>query len=227
MLFEYSYTIADLLYDDYLLYKTGLNKNQVSVMKRRIISVMSPLYSHFGYIMEQLLSDEFMNNEWEKVSMIFTSCSFEARGKKWETGGFEERFYFRERVNEMLKTVISFLREQEENDPETSMVRHLVYYQDVDFVVWHEYLSKDAYRLHSCCYDMKLNPEVTYEQIKEDPYQDAFDYHFYCRTEPLRTQVSFKADWLEEWDAERFDRVQRLIEKMPGAYNQYFHPSVN
>ena len=227
MLFEYSYNIADLLYDDYLLYKTGLNENQIEVMKKRIISVMSPLYSHFGYIMEQLLSEEFLANEWEKVSVIFTGCSFHARSKKWEIGSFEERLYFRERVDDMLNTVIAFLREQEENDIETAMVRHVVYYQDVDFVVWHELLKKDAYRLHSCCYDMKFNPEASYEQIKEDPYQDVFDYHFYCRTEPSRTQVSFRADWLEEWDAERFERVQMLIEKMPGAYNQYFHPSVN
>jgi len=227
MLFEYTYRIADLLFDEYLLYKAGIHKKQQKVMKQRIVNIMSPLYSQYGYIMVQMLSDEFMENEWKKVSLIFTGCSFQAHTNKWKPGEHEERHYFRQKVKDMLEHTLSFLREQEENDPETAMSRHVVYYQDVDFVVWHEYLSKDAYRLHSYCYDLKYNTEASYDQIKEDVYQDIFAHHFYCRTVDLHTELSFNADWLEVWDAERFERFQKLIEKMPGAYNQYFHPSVN
>ncbi len=225
MLFEYTYRIADLLFDEYLLHKTGIHKKQQKVLKQRIVNIMSPLYSQYGYIMVQMLSDEFMENEWKKVSLIFTGCSFQAHTNKWKSGEHEERYYFRQKVQEMLDHTLSFLREQDENDPETAMSKHVVYYHDVDFVVWHELLKKDAYRLHSYCYDMKYNKEASYEEIKEDVYQDIFAHHFYFQTVGTDTQVSFNADWLEVWDAERFERVQKLIEKMSGAYNQYFHPS--
>ncbi len=227
MLFEFRYSVTDLLYDDYLFYKIGLNEQQEQLMKKRIISVLGPLYSDFGYIMEQLLSEEFMNSQWKKVRMFFSSCASHAQVNKWETGGDDERYYFITQIDNLLDIELSLLREEQESDPETAMARHLVYYHDVDFVVSHEFLKKDAYRLHSYCYDMSYNPEASYDEIHEDRYRDIFDYHFYCRTESLRTQVSFKANLLEEWDAERFERVQKLIKKMPGAYNQYFHPSVN
>lgn len=227
MSFTHPRRIADLLYDDYCFFKTGITDKQRVVMKERIVNVMAPLYSEYGYLMIQLQGEEFKENEWAKVTRVFADCAMQARNSSWEPGGHDERNYFRHQVDQMLNDLLAFLRKQEEDDVNTATTRFAVYYQDIDFVVWHEYLSKDAYRLHSYCYDMKHNPEATYELIKDDPYRDSFEFHFYFRTESSTTEVCFKEDWLEEWDAERFDRVQKLIEKMPGAYKQYFHPSVN
>ena len=219
--------IADLLYDDYCFFKAGITDKQRVVMKERVINVMSPLYSEYGYLIIQLHGEKFKEDEWAKVTRVFTGCATQARNASWESGGHDERNYFRHQIDKMLNDLLAFLREQEENDVNTATSRFAVYYQDIDFVVWHEYLSKDAYRLHSYCYDMKFHIGITYEQIKEDPYRDIYGFHFYCRTEQSTTEMCFNEVWLQEWDAERFDRVQKLIRKMPGAYNQYLNPDNN
>ena len=159
--------------------------------------------------------------------MFFSACVSQAKMNKWEAGGHDEYFYFTQQMDNLLNVELTLLREEQDDDLETAMARHLVYYHDVNFIVSHEYLKSHAYRLHSYCYDMSYNPEASYDEILEDRYQDIFDYHFYCRTEGSNTQLTFNSTWREQWDAERFNRVQKLIEKMPGAYNQHFHPSVN